>query len=196
MELKELIRKYSVILKDLEYSKYQMNLALRKGNKGKYQSLSLHIKYLKRKLSGISRSLKNLIHGTRTDVKFQLGSDLYEASFNNLSEQDQHQQINAFINSKIPEYINSDLSSIDYFEKLKNSDLQASYLQAIKSTCQQVECEPLILVARAGTLSEAATEELIKAIRFLIIGMAICLAMILRAEVDNKAVKNKKKKSY
>lgn len=65
-----------------------MNLALRKGNKGKYQSLSLHIKYLKRKLSGISRSLKNLIHGTRTDVKFQLGSDLYEASFNNLSEQD------------------------------------------------------------------------------------------------------------
>lgn len=88
MELKELIRKYSVILKDLEYSKYQMNLALRKGNKGKYQSLSLHIKYLKRKLSGISRSLKNLIHGTRTYVKFQLGSDLYEASFNNLSEQD------------------------------------------------------------------------------------------------------------
>ena len=88
MELKELIKKYSVILKDLEYSKYQMNLALRKGNKGKYQSLSLHIKYLKRKLSGISRSLKNLIHGTRTDVKFQLGSDLYEASFNNLSEQD------------------------------------------------------------------------------------------------------------
>ena len=88
MELKELIRKYSVILKDLEYSKYQMNIALRKGNKGKYQSLSLHIKYLKRKLSGISRSLKNLIHGTRTDVKFQLGSDLYEASFNNLSEQD------------------------------------------------------------------------------------------------------------
>lgn len=65
-----------------------MSLAFRKGNKGKYQSLSLHIKYLKRKLSGISRSLKNLIHGTRTDVKFQLGSDLYEASFNNLSEQD------------------------------------------------------------------------------------------------------------
>lgn len=88
MELRELIKKYSEILKDLEYSKYQMNLALRKSNKGKYQSLSLHIKYLKRKLSGISRSLKNLIHGTRTDVKFQLGSDLYEASFNNLSEQD------------------------------------------------------------------------------------------------------------
>lgn len=88
MELRELIKKYSEILKDLEYSKYQMNLALRKGNKGKYQPLSLHIKYLKRKLSGISRSLKNLIHGTRTDVKFQLGSDLYEASFNNLSEQD------------------------------------------------------------------------------------------------------------
>jgi len=115
---------------------------------------------------------------------------------NNLSEQDQHQQINAFINSKIPEYINSDLSSIDYFEKLKNSDLQAGYLQAIKSTCQQVECEPLILVARAGTLSEAATEELIKAIRFLIIGMAICLAMILRAEVDKTFLKNMKKKSY
>ncbi|MGP5064203.1 hypothetical protein ACTXIZ_08485 [Psychrobacter celer] len=115
---------------------------------------------------------------------------------NNLSEQDQHQQINAFINSKIPEYINSDLSSSDYFEKLKNSDLQAGYLQAIKSTCQQVECEPLILVARAGTLSEAATEELIKAIRFLIIGMAICLAMILRAEVDKTFLKNMKKKSY
>lgn len=88
MGLKELIRKYSVILKDLEYSKYQMNLALRKGNKGKYQSTSLHIKYLKRKLSGISNSLKSLIQGTRTEVKFQLGSDLYEASFNNLSEQD------------------------------------------------------------------------------------------------------------
>lgn len=115
---------------------------------------------------------------------------------NNLPEQDHYQQINAFINSKIPEYINTDLPSIDYFEKLKNSDLQAGYLQAIKSTCQQVECEPLILVARAGTLSEAATEELIKAIRFLIIGMAICLAMILRAEVDEKALKNMKKKSY
>lgn len=115
---------------------------------------------------------------------------------NNLPEQDQYQQINAFINSKILEYINSDLSSIDYFEKLKNSDLQAGYLQAIKSKCQQVECEPLVLVARASILSEAATEELIKAIRFLIIGMAICLAMILRAEVDNKALKNMKKKSY
>ena len=114
----------------------------------------------------------------------------------NLPEQDQHQQINAFINSKIPEYINSDLSSIDYFEKLKNSDLQAGYLQAIKSTCQQVECEPSILVARAGTLSEAATEELIKAIRFLIVGMAICLAMILGAEVDKTFLKNMKKKSY
>lgn len=88
MELRELIKKYSEILKDLEYSKYQLDIALKKGNKGKYQSLSLHIKYLKRKLSGISRSLKNLIQGTRTEVKFQLGSDLYEASFNNLSEQD------------------------------------------------------------------------------------------------------------
>ena len=88
MELRELIKKYSEILKDLEYSKYQLDIALRKGNKGKYQSISLHIKYLKRKLSGISNSLKSLIQGTRTEVKFQLGSDLYEASFNNLSEQD------------------------------------------------------------------------------------------------------------
>jgi hypothetical protein len=88
MELRELIKKYSEILKDLEYSKYQLDIALREGNKGKYQSTSLHIKYLKRKLSGISNSLKSLIQGTRTEVKFQLGSDLYEASFNNLSEQD------------------------------------------------------------------------------------------------------------
>lgn len=88
MELRELIKKYSEILEDLEYSRYQLDISLRKGNKGKYQSLSLHIKYLKRKLSGISNSLKSLIQGTRTEVKFQLGSDLYEASFNNLSEQD------------------------------------------------------------------------------------------------------------
>lgn len=88
MELRELIKKYSETLKDLEYSKYQLDISLRKGNKGKYQSISLHIKYLKRKLSGISNSLKSLIQGTRTEVKFQLGSDLYEASFNNLSEQD------------------------------------------------------------------------------------------------------------
>jgi len=87
MELRKLIKKYSEILKDLEYSRYQLDISLRKGNKGKYQSTSLHIKYLKRKLSGISNSLKSLIQGTRTDVKFQLGSDLYEASFNNLSEQ-------------------------------------------------------------------------------------------------------------
>ena len=88
MELRELIKKYSEILKDLEYSRYQLEISLRKGNKGKYQSTSLHIKYLKRKLSGISNSLKSLIQGTRTEVNFQLGSDLYEASFNNLSEQD------------------------------------------------------------------------------------------------------------
>ena len=88
MELRELIKKYSEILKDLEYSRYQLDIALRKRDRGKYQSTSLHIKYLKRKLSGISNSLKSLIQGTRTDVKFQLGSDLYEASFNNLSEQD------------------------------------------------------------------------------------------------------------
>jgi hypothetical protein len=88
MELRELIKKYSEILKDLEYSRYQLDIAFRKGNRGKYQSTSLHIKYLKRKLSGISNSLKSLIQGTRTEVKFQLGSDLYEASFNNLSEQD------------------------------------------------------------------------------------------------------------
>ena len=88
MELRELIKKYSEILKDLEYSKYQLDIALKKGNKGKYQSIFLHIKYLKRKLSSISNSLKSLIQGTRTEVKFQLGSDLYEASFNNLSEQD------------------------------------------------------------------------------------------------------------
>lgn len=88
MELRELIKKYSEILKDLEYSRYQLDISLRKENKGKYQSTSLHIKYLKRKLSGISNSLKSLIQGTRTEVKFQLGSDLYEASFNNLSEQD------------------------------------------------------------------------------------------------------------
>lgn len=88
MELRELIKKYSEILKDLEYSKYQLDTALKKGNKGKYQFISLHIKYLKRKLSSISNSLKSLIQGTRTEVKFQLGSNLYEASFNNLSEQD------------------------------------------------------------------------------------------------------------
>lgn len=88
MELRELIKKYSEILKDLEYSKYQLDIALKKGNKGKYQSIFLHIKYLKRKLSSTSNSLKSLIQGTRTEVKFQLGSDLYEASFNNLSEQD------------------------------------------------------------------------------------------------------------
>lgn len=118
-----------------------------------------------------------------------LGERFYTDIDNTLSEQDQHQQINVFINSKIPEYINSNLFSIDYFEKLKNSDLKAGYLQAIKSPCQQVECEPLILVARAGTLSEAANTELIKAIRFLVIGMIICLIMILRANIDKKALR-------
>lgn len=114
---------------------------------------------------------------------------------NNLPEEDKNQQLNAFIKTSNREYKNSGVPLADYFEYLKNSDVKSGYLQAIESSLQRYESEPYIVMAKVGTLAEAATEELLKTIRFFVIGMAICLVMVLRAKIDKKALQNFKKKS-
>ena len=114
----------------------------------------------------------------------------------NLPRLEKNQRIKTFVVNSKNEYRALDTPAAEYFERLINSDLKRGYLTAIKSISQQDKNEPLILVARSGTLSEAANIELMKIIRFLVVGMAICLAMILRAEVDKKALKNIKKKTY
>lgn len=106
---------------------------------------------------------------------------------NNLSEEDKNQQLKAFIATSNREYKNSGAPLADYFEYLKNSDVKSGYLQAIASSPQRYESEPYIVLAKEGTLAEAATEQRLKTIRFFIFGMFICLLFILKAKIDKKA---------
>ncbi|WP_201597319.1 hypothetical protein [Psychrobacter vallis] len=105
---------------------------------------------------------------------------------NNITEAAKRRQLNRFIEESEHEYKVFDASSIAYFEYIKNSDVKRGYLQATKLLPQPHESEAYMLLGKQGTLSEDANAELLKFIRFFLIGMAICLAMILRVEVDKK----------
>lgn len=115
---------------------------------------------------------------------------------NSITEAAKSWQLNRFIEESEREYKVFDASSIDYFEYIKNSDVKRSYLQTIKLLPQPHESEAYMLLGKQGTLAEDTNAELLKFIRFFLIGMAICLAMILRVEVNKKAFKSMKKKSY
>lgn len=115
---------------------------------------------------------------------------------NNITEAAKRRQLNRFIEESEREYKVFDATSIAYFEYIKNSDVKRGYLKATKLLPQPHESEAYMLLGKQGTLAEDAKAELLKFIRFFLIGMAICLAMILRVEVDKKAFKSMKKKSY
>lgn len=115
-----------------------------------------------------------------------LGQNFRIVIDNNLPEQKKRQQFEAFIETSKREYKNSGVPLTDYFEYLKSSDVKSGYLQAIESSPQGYESEPYIVIAKVGTLAEATTKELLKTIRFFIIGMFICLLLILKAKIDKK----------
>lgn len=106
---------------------------------------------------------------------------------NNLPEKNKQQQFEVFIKTLKREYIYSDVTSADYFEKLQNSDTKHGYLEAIRLSGQQHINDPIILVSQLGTLNEKTDKELAKFFRFFIIGMFICLLLVLKATIDKKA---------
>lgn len=115
---------------------------------------------------------------------------------NNLPEHNKRQQFEVFIKTSKREYKDSGAPLANYFEYLRNPDIKSGYLYAIESSPPRYQSTPLILVSKIGTLSGAAVEELVKAIRFFVIGMVVFLAMVLRAKIDKKSLKDFKKKSY
>ena len=117
-----------------------------------------------------------------------LGQNFRIVIDNNLPEQKKRQQFEVFIETSKCEYKNSGVPLADYFEYLKSSDVKSGYLQAIESSPQGYESEPYIFIAKVGTLAEAATKQLLKTIRFFIIGMFICLLLILKAKIDKTEI--------
>jgi len=71
---------------------------------------------------------------------------------NDMSREDKIQKIDTFIDDSLELYLQSKLSTESYFEKLQNSDTRHGYLEAIELSNQRFTGEPIIVIAKTGTL--------------------------------------------
>lgn len=87
-----LIEDVKLTISELDQISNLKRIALQKGNKGDYQSLSLRGKYLKRKLVSLKKAINKKFKGTYIIAKFIFirGSqkDTFEQTFTNLTKKE------------------------------------------------------------------------------------------------------------
>lgn len=89
--LKSLLITLNDVVKDIQYTDYQLRVAFSKSKKGEVQKHRIHKNYLKRKLRSLIDVIKSKINGNLIILKFKIvkvdGSSqhLFEMAFTNAS---------------------------------------------------------------------------------------------------------------
>ena len=92
VNIRTLLSSIKVVRNDIQFTHYQMSIALNKGEKGDWQRHKLRLDYLKRKLKGLMDRLTNKLKGTILTVTYQVATPVntktFEQTFTNLTQQE------------------------------------------------------------------------------------------------------------
>jgi hypothetical protein len=92
VNIRTLLSSIKVVRNDIQFTHYQMSIALNKGKKGDWQRHKLRLDYLKRKLKGLMDRLTNKLKGTILTVTYQVATPVntktFEQTFTNLTQQE------------------------------------------------------------------------------------------------------------
>lgn len=92
VNIRTLLSSIKVVRNDIQFTHYQMNIALNSGKKGDWQRHKLRLDYLKRKLKGLMDRLTNKLKGTILTVTYQVATPIntktFIQTFTNLTQQE------------------------------------------------------------------------------------------------------------
>lgn len=88
VNIRTLLSSLKMTVNDVQFTHYQMSVALSKGKKGDWQRHKLRIGYLKRKLKGLMDKLNRKLNGIIITVTYKIGDKTYEQTFTNITQQE------------------------------------------------------------------------------------------------------------
>lgn len=88
VNIRTLLSSLKMTVNDVQFTHYQMSVALSKGKKGDWQRHKLRMGYLKRKLKGLMDKLNRKLNGIIITVTYKIGDKTYEQTFTNLTQQE------------------------------------------------------------------------------------------------------------
>lgn len=90
--IRTLLSNIKIVRNNIQFTHYQISIALNKGKKGDWQRHKLRLGYLKRKLNGLMDRLTNKLKGTILTVTYQVATPVntktFEQTFTNLTQQE------------------------------------------------------------------------------------------------------------
>lgn len=88
VNIRTLLSSIKITRNDIQFTQYQMSVALSKGKKGDWQRYKLRMGYLKRKLKGLMDKLNQKLNGIILTVLYKVGDKTYEQTFTNITQQE------------------------------------------------------------------------------------------------------------
>lgn len=93
MTVRDIIQTLQQLIKDRDFTIYQLQVAQRQGKRGYVQKHAIHLKYVKNRIKDLSDKLEKKLKGTISTVKYCYhngcgGLVTVEQEFVNLSEQE------------------------------------------------------------------------------------------------------------
>lgn len=116
-----------------------------------------------------------------------LGESFRMVIDNDISKEKKIQKVNEFLHVSTKLYLEKNMPTTGYLEKLINSDTKYGYLSAIESSGNTNISDSTIVIAKVGTLKEEIKKELDRFAMTFFIGISTFFLMVLRANLDKKA---------
>lgn len=93
MTVRDIVQSLQQLIKDRDFTIYQLQVAQRQGKRGYAQKHAIHLRYVKNRIKDLSDKLEKKLKGTITTVKYSYhngcgGVITVEQEFVNLSEQE------------------------------------------------------------------------------------------------------------
>lgn len=93
MTVRDIVQSLQQLIKDRDFTIYQLQVAQRQGKRGYAQKHTIHLRYVKNRIKDLSDKLEKKLKGTITTVKYCYhngcgGLVTVEQEFVNLSEQE------------------------------------------------------------------------------------------------------------
>lgn len=88
INIRTLLSSLKMTVNDIQFTHYQMSVALSKGKKGDWQRHKLRMGYLKRKLKGLMDKLNRKLNGVIITATYKVGDKTYKQTFTNITQQE------------------------------------------------------------------------------------------------------------
>ena len=88
INIRTLLSSLKMTVNDIQFTHYQMSVALSKGKKGDWQRHKLRMGYLKRKLKGLMDKLNRKLNGVIVTATYKVGDKTYKQTFTNIIQQE------------------------------------------------------------------------------------------------------------